>query len=38
MAVLEILTIPDERLKQASEPVEAFDDALRDALDPKLRQ
>jgi len=29
MAVLEILTIPDARLKQVSEPVEAFDDALR---------
>lgn len=29
MAVLEILTIPDERLKQESEPVERFDDELR---------
>ena len=29
MAVLDILTIPDERLKQASEPVTTFDDALR---------
>ncbi|MBU0499171.1 MAG: peptide deformylase [Gammaproteobacteria bacterium] len=29
MAVLEILTIPDERLKQSSAPVEVFDDALR---------
>ena len=29
MAVLEILTIPDERLKQESEPVEQFDDELR---------
>ncbi len=29
MAVLEILTIPDERLKQESLPVEQFDDALR---------
>jgi peptide deformylase len=29
VAVLEILTIPDERLKQVSEPVEVFDDALR---------
>ena len=29
MAVLEILTIPDERLKQASDPVAQFDDALR---------
>jgi peptide deformylase len=29
MAVLEILKIPDERLKQVSEPVEHFDDELR---------
>lgn len=29
MAVLEILKIPDERLKQVSEPVERFDDELR---------
>ncbi|OQX30449.1 MAG: peptide deformylase [Candidatus Sedimenticola endophacoides] len=29
MAVLEILRIPDERLKRPSEPVEHFDDALR---------
>jgi peptide deformylase len=29
MAILEILTIPDERLKQESEPVEVFDDELR---------
>lgn len=29
MAVLDILTYPDERLKQISEPVEVFDDALR---------
>jgi peptide deformylase len=29
MAVLEILKIPDERLKQVSDPVEHFDDALR---------
>jgi peptide deformylase len=29
MAVLEILKIPDERLKQVSDPVENFDDALR---------
>ena len=29
MAVLEILTYPDERLKQESAPVEVFDDALR---------
>ena len=29
MAVLEVLTLPDERLKQVSSPVEVFDDALR---------
>lgn len=29
MAVLEILTLPDERLKQVSEPVTRFDDDLR---------
>jgi len=29
MAVLDILTIPDERLRQVSEPVADFDDALR---------
>lgn len=29
MAILEILTYPDERLKQASRPVSAVDDALR---------
>ena len=29
MAVLEILKIPDERLKKVSEPVEVFDDELR---------
>jgi len=29
VAVLEILTIPDERLKQVSEPVTVFDDELR---------
>ena len=29
MAVLEILTYPDARLKQESAPVERFDDALR---------
>ncbi|HEC17665.1 MAG TPA: peptide deformylase [Sedimenticola sp.] len=29
MAVLEILKIPDERLKRVCEPVEAFDGALR---------
>jgi len=29
VAVLEVLTLPDERLKQVSSPVEVFDDALR---------
>ena len=29
MAILEILKLPDERLKQVSEPVTAFDEALR---------
>lgn len=29
MTVLEILTVPDERLKQESQAVEAFDDELR---------
>ncbi len=29
MAILEILKIPDERLKQESQPVEQFDDELR---------
>ncbi len=33
MAVLEILKIPDERLKQESEPVEQFDDELRAFID-----
>ncbi len=32
MAVLEILTIPDERLKQVSEPVSEFDQGLRDFI------
>lgn len=32
MAVLEILKLPDERLKQVSEPVESFDQALRDFI------
>jgi len=32
MAVLEILKIPDERLKQQSEEVDAFDDRLRDFI------
>lgn len=29
MAVLEILSVPDQRLRQVSEPVSEFDDALR---------
>ena len=29
MAVMEILTLPDDRLKEESEPVEAFDASLR---------
>lgn len=29
MAILDILKLPDERLKQVSEPVEEFDDELR---------
>jgi peptide deformylase len=33
MAVLEILTIPDPRLKLASEPVQRFDDELRAFID-----
>ena len=33
MAVLEILTIPDPRLKRLSEPVEVFDEALRRFVD-----
>jgi peptide deformylase len=33
MAVLEILTIPDERLKQVSEPVETFDAELLAFID-----
>ena len=33
MAILEILKIPDESLKQVSEPVELFDDALRAFID-----
>lgn len=33
MAVLDILKIPDERLKQVSEPVERFDDELRAFID-----
>ena len=33
MGVLEIIRIPDERLKQVSEPVETFDGALRDFIE-----
>jgi peptide deformylase len=33
VAVLEILTLPDERLKQISAPVTDFDDALRAFID-----
>ena len=29
MAILDILTLPDDTLKQVSEPVESFDDELR---------
>lgn len=32
MAVLDILTIPDERLRQVSEPVTDYDDSLRDFI------
>lgn len=32
MAVLDILTYPDERLKQVSEPVTEFDQALQDFI------
>jgi peptide deformylase len=33
MAVFEILRVPDERLRQPSEPVEDFDDELRGFID-----
>lgn len=33
MAILEILTLPDDRLKQVSEPVAAFDDELHAFID-----
>ena len=33
MAILEILTLPDDRLKQVSEPVAEFDDELRSFID-----
>jgi len=32
MAILEVLTIPDQRLKQISEPVETFDLTLRELV------
>lgn len=32
MAILDILKLPDPRLKQVSEPVETFDQALRDFI------
>jgi len=32
MAILDILKLPDPRLKQVSEPVESFDQALRDFI------
>lgn len=33
MAVLDVLTLPDERLKQVSAPVDDFDDSLRAFID-----
>ena len=36
MAIREILTVPDPRLKLKSEPVEAVDDALRALMDDML--
>jgi peptide deformylase len=33
MAVLDILTLPDERLRRVSEPVQAFDDELQAFID-----
>jgi peptide deformylase len=32
MAILDILTLPDPRLKQVSEPVDRFDQSLRDFI------
>lgn len=32
MAILDIITVPDERLKQESQPVDVFDDGLRDFI------
>src|ERR1700722_8998270 len=36
MAVREILTVPDRRLKAVSKPVETVDDALRSLMDDML--
>jgi peptide deformylase len=36
MAIREILTVPDPRLKQVSKPVETVDDALRALMDDML--
>lgn len=36
MAVRDILTVPDPRLKQVSKPVEKVDDRLRDLMDDML--
>jgi peptide deformylase len=36
MAILDILTVPDPRLKQVSAPVETVDDALRALMDDML--
>ncbi len=36
MALREILTVPDPRLKQVSAPVEGVDDALRELMDDML--
>jgi peptide deformylase len=33
MAILDVLTLPDERLRQVSEPVTCFDDGLRAFID-----
>ena len=36
MAIRDIITVPDPRLKQRSEPVERVDDALRALMDDML--
>lgn len=36
MSILDIITIPDPRLKTISKPVEAVDDALRKLMDDML--